>query len=729
MTTSALTLPLLALLFAGCGKSDSSEDSAADSDTGSAVDTHFPARSCETRFVYQSEAFGVNLAGEFNDWSTTATPMEPGDDGFEVTLDLAPGAYAYKFVEKDGSLRWTCDPESELFHCEQGVDASGWQDCSPGAGSCNSFVVVEDCNQPRLHVLGVDVAAELVQIELAYEPGSNGARIEDLSVEKEGLPQEVQWDGTGTLQLEFADLEAGRHRVWIQARDTDGSVSEPLSIPFWNDGSTWQDGLLYFPMVDRFANAESSNDWSEGPVSDAADYFGGDWKGIEEELDALLELGVRSLWLTAPQDNPEGAWGDKCGTDFSGYHGYWPSSVEDFEEHFGGEAGFVSLVDAAHSRGMRVMVDWVGNHVHQDHPYHQDHSDWFAQSPLLCQDANNWNDYPETCWFDAFLPDVNYSQSPALSQMIDDAVAFAKKYDLDGYRVDAVKHMPRAVVHNLVRELESALEYEGTNFEFYTLGETFDGSRDVVASYVGGGLLDGQFDFPLYFSLRSAMFGTGSTLQDLEASLSQSQAVYGDAPMSTFLGNHDVERFVSEAAEGVQGECHPDNNFWNPASPPEGTDAYQRLRLAWTWLLTRPGLPLVYYGDEIGLPGYFDPDNRQPMRFGSELSGEEAATRAHVRALGTARLEYPALSAETGLLWWDEAQVMARLTQHDEDWALSILNLSGAERALSNGLAWAGMPEGQWRDLLTGESYVAANDNLTVSVPALSSRVLIWDGS
>ena len=224
------------------------------------------------------------------------------------------------------------------------------------------------------------------------------------------------------------------------------------------------------------------------------------------------------------------------------------------------------------------------------------------------------------------------------------------------------------------------------------------------------------------------MFSGTTTLEDLEVSLSESQAVFGSARMSTFLGNHDVERFVTEAAEGSHGECDPNGNFWFPAAPPVGTDAYTRLRLGWTWLLTRPGLPLVYYGDEIGLPGYADPDNRQLMRFGGSLSEEEAATRAHVQLLGQARLAHPALSAEEGILWWSEARVLARATQSGEDWALSVLNLESQERTLSNSLSWAGMPEGQWRDLLTGEVFESSGDGLSVTVSGMSSRVLVWEG-
>ena len=717
----------LGLLLGGCGSGSGIQDTGRDSDSDG-ESALFPPRECGTVFSVESEAVGVFLAGDFNGWSTTASPMEREGDRFELEVELEPGSYAYKFVEKDGDARWRCDPEGRFFHCEEGYSKDSWNDCEPGSESCNSLVVVEDCALPRLHVLRVDANEDSVEVDLGFEPGANGDMLAELAVTLDGQPQEVSWDGRGRLSLGYSELSSGRHRLLVQAVDAREQTTEAVSIPFWNDESTGSEGLLYFPMVDRFANAQAANDWSEGTQSESTDYRGGDWQGIENRLDDLHGLGVRSLWLTAPLDNPAGAWGDKCGTDFSAYHGYWPSSAVEFESHFGGEEGFVSLVTAAHLRGMRVMVDWVGNHVHEDHPYRTTHRDWFAEDAKLCQDANNWDDYPESCWFDGFLPDVDYSNPSALDHMIRDAVDFARKYDLDGYRVDAVKHMPMAVVSNLVSGLEDALEHPGANFEFYTLGETFDGDRGVVSAYVGSGMLDGQFDFPLYFSLRDAMFSGATTLVDLEAAHTESQAVYGTARMSTFLGNHDVERFVTQAAEGSHGECDSTGNFWNPAEPPVGSDAYQRLRVAWTWLLTRPGLPLVYYGDEIGLPGYFDPDNRQLMRFGEELSAEESATRAHVATLGAARLEHPALSAETGVLWWIEPTVSARLTQDGEDWALAFIHLGESSRTVTNGLAWAGMPEGEWRDVLTDERFSASSDALTVSLLPKSSRVLVWEG-
>jgi len=370
----------------------------------------------------------------------------------------------------------------------------------------------------------------------------------------------------------------------------------------------------------------------------------------------------------------------------------------------------------------------VGNHVHQDHGYVQEYPDWFADSPFLCDLEDNWNDYPEICWFDSFLPDVDYSQAEVMVQMVEDALEFAVQNDLDGYRVDAVKHMPRPVFHNLQARITQELEHTGGDFEFYTLGETFDGDRELLASYVGEEMLDAQFDFPLYFDLRSTFLGWGMDLEQLEASFIDSQSVYGESLMSTFLGNHDVERFVTQSAEGSHGICDSEGNFWSPAESPSYEEPYARLRLAWTWLLTRPGLPLVYYGDEIGLPGYFDPDNRQGMKFEGDLSDQEAQTRAHVAALGQARLANKALSATDGQLWWAEPSLTARISEREGDWALSIVNTGSNPRTLSNGLQWANMPEGRWRDALTGEILESEGDLLTVVVPGLGSSVLLFEG-
>jgi hypothetical protein len=116
------------------------------------------------------------------------------------------------------------------------------------------------------------------------------------------------------------------------------------------------------------------------------------------------------------------------------------------------------------------------------------------------------------------------------------------------------------------------------------------------------------------------------------------------------------------------------------------------------------------------------------MRFEDDLSGQEGETRAHVAALGQARLANKALSATGGQLWWSEPSVTARLSEREGDWALSIVNTGSSPRTLANGLQWAAMPEGRWRDVLTGEVLQSDGDLLTIVVPGLGSSVLLFEG-
>lgn len=680
---------------------------------------------CDTIVKYPAGqgATSVAIAGTFNDW--TPVPMVQEDGAWTAHLPLSAGTYAYKFVVDNAN--WTCDPDDAEFQCDAGYDPNTWNVCSPGVAGCNSLLVVDACATPHLTLtdLAVDDAAGTADLTLTWA-GSAAIATVSATLDDVSIGDLDGWTGDAPRSIHLVGLDATRHTVRITARDAAGNDAAPVYVPFWMDGGTWDQGVLYYAFVDRFANGDPGNDGLEGTSSATTDYEGGDWQGVIDHLDDLADLGVTAIWLTAPLDNPSGSWGSKCGATFSGYHGYWPSDPTALEEHFGDEALLHQLVTEAHARNLRVLVDWVGNHVHEDHPYYLDHPDWFNPRSL-CVDADNWNTIPETCWFDPFLPDVNYYELAPLEQQVNDAIDLAIRYDIDGYRVDAVKHMARPVYSNLQDRIRREIEHRdaGGTDDFYTVGETFDGDRGKIASYTGPAMLDGQFDFPQYFTIRSAFIDYSVPLTDLEASFQASQGAFAGRTMSTFLGNHDVSRFVTVANEGDRGVCADDTHLNPPAQPPDSDLPYEKLKLAWTWLLTNEGLPLIYYGDEIGLPGNNDPDNRQVMRFGADLSAREASVRAHVRALARARRDHPALSRGERHAWWQEADVFAWSRVSGGDAMVAAVNRSDVDRTLTNGLAWAGLPTGGvWRDVITGQTVDANGDSLTFVVPARGS--VVW---
>jgi len=700
---------------------------------------------CPVTFSYDGRTgpASVALAGVFNGWDTAANPMSLVDsDTWQVTLELAPGAYPYKVVEDtDG---WACDPGQAQFQCDEGTPHDG--SCPVGGDSCNSLATVPDCRRPTVTATDVDIDRDggALTVSLDWAPGVGGGALADAAITLDGEAVEHDLDSGEVLVLE--GLSEGRHTLRVTATDTDGFSVEPLYLPFWTDDRSWESGVLYYAFVDRFDNGDPDNDASEGTSWAITDYLGGDWAGLTDRLDYLVDLGVTAIWITAPQDNPTGVWGEKCGEDFSGFHGYWPSSSSGLEEHFGDEAAFRELIDEAHARGLRVLTDWVGNHVHTDHPWWSSHPEWFNDAYICSEDedgdgVSNWDQRPETCWFDPFLPDLRYYDVEPLVAGVDEAMDFLKEWGLDGYRVDAVKHMPHSVYTNLQARIRSEVEHRdaGGDEDFYTVGETFTTDRSLIADYVNDAELDAQFDFPLYFDILSRLGRNEGEIWELEESATYSEVDFYPATMSTFLGNHDVERFIAHAEGAVSslygdGLC-PDGGLRVDDAGPDWDEPYERLRLAWTWLLTREGLPLVYYGDEYGQPGYHDPDNRQMMRFPGALSEREADTLVHTCVLANARSMWPALSTGSRRIWMGY-DPLAGFYQSDllawtridgqGDQVLVALNRSDEDLFLRNSIEWAGLKPGtEFVELVTGGAIASDGDLLEFDLPARSSRILV----
>lgn len=763
---SPILLPLIAFGVACQG-----DEKGAAADTGADDDTTTPV-SCSTTFTYQytgsEDISRISVAGSFNGWNTTSHPLAeiaPGIWGADV--DLPPGPHSYKFVEviawtQDEYESYVCDPEADLIHCEAGYKEP-WENefahvCASGLDSaCNSMVVVEDCRLPTLAVdtLAIDRNAGTLRLDATAVSGGAGASLAQGAATLDGVPVEGAWTGSG-FAISEAGLTPGRHTLRLQASDTDGNQSKEVYVPFWMDAGgedAWRDGAIYFAFIDRFMNGDVSLDGGEGTSLPIGDYQGGDLQGVTDMVEYLDELGVRTIWLSNPQENAEGGWAGDCEETYAGYHAYWPDEAKAIESHFGDDAALRLLVSEAHDRGMRVIMDWVANHVHEDHPYAVEHPDWF--NPLsVCKDSvggqQNWDRIPESCWFAPYLPDIDYSNEEALDTMVDDAIWWAKTYELDGFRVDAVKHMPHSVIWNLESRIRREIEHTdaGGDEQFWTVGETFDG-YDKIVEYIhqeDSLGLDGQFDFPLYYALQGGFGSTSASLTDVSGAAATSRERYGSALMSSFLGNHDVMRFTSNGVEGYVSACNWETNDIYQASMPTDWFIFQRMKLAWTFLYTQPDVPLIYYGDEFGMPGYTDPDNRQPMWWytgqldpgvdvdtvASRLDTEPGNVLRHVRALGQARRTHPALWRGEATEWWVEPAefpttlAWARVDPITGGESITILNRESDGRTLTNGISYAGLTPGStFEDLLTGETFTASGDSLSVYVPEYSSRVLV----
>ncbi len=706
------------------------------------------ARSCTLTLTLAAPQ-GLNgtptLPGDFNGWDETAQPYsDPNGDGiWETQLQtgagaVLPGRHAYKVfapgVQPDA---WIRDPGNPLRI---------WDDTAQYE---NSLLVVPDCTVPLLTVeaLTTDPAAGRIQLQVLVQAGNGGGTFtaSDFIVTRNNEPFD-DFCFNPTTQRLVIDLRGepvpskSLFRLWAEGP---AGNSEELTVPVWleTEEFVWDDATLYFAFTDRFSDGDPTNNGTldcANLLSDTAGWMGGDFEGVRQKLDYLDNLGVNAIWLSNPQDNPDGCYdGLISGKRYAAYHGYFPQSGRDPENHFGTLATLKRLVEEAHARGMRVLIDWSLNHVYESHPWATAHPDWINQPTHICREqycdddgcSDGWTKIPRTCWFERYLPDINYKKDGAVAAMVADAVWWIREANLDGFRVDAVKHVDDVAVYNLRGGVNAAIETTRTHF--FMVGETFVWEWDwpggqavgTIARYVGPDKLDGQFDFPLYWrSLHAFAYRDHGLATLVDPLLRRPDAYSRTAIMSNFLGNHDVSRFISRADGTVidlAGSAPFDPGTQSsPGLPPAGAEAYARLKVAFAFLMTAPGIPLIYYGDEIALPGRGDPDNRRLMTF-TGWNDDQRQVHDRVAALGTARRSSRALRRGDIQFVTQESDHLAYTRRDGDAGAVVFLNRDqNSPWAASVSVAGAGFSDGQrLRDALGDTVVTVQGGRVDVQVP------------
>jgi glycosidase len=483
----------------------------------------------------------------------------------------------------------------------------------------------------------------------------------------------------------------------------------------------WRSAVLYFVFVDRFLNGNTGNDYAVPGVEALANYHGGDYAGVIAKIEEgyFGKLGVNALWLSVPMDNPNTPGAGSDGHLHTGYHAYWPSDLDKTEEHFGTLEELKALVDAAHARGIKVLIDYAMNHVHSDNALFTQHPEWFWPldydgGQCICGGGCDWNDEYEQkrCWFTDYLPDWNFQNPEARAYSVDNAIKWVKDTGADGFRLDAVKHIELQWLLDLRERASQEIEIDSGE-HFYMVGETFEsGNRDILKFYVGADRLDGQFDFPLRAVSVEVLLRRSGTMYDLDSFLATNDNYYPGI-MSTFLGNHDIGRVI-HTAEDQPWDAWAKGDPWASPPPLPGYAApFERLALGFTFLFTTKGIPLVYYGDEIGLPGAGDPDNRRPMQW-EGFSEHQLMLRAHLEKLGVIRRDHPALWRGVRTTLSVTNDTYAYQLVDDSETVYVALNRSDVAGAVQ------GMPD-KGRDLLSG----AIIEGPQLSLPPRSSMIVV----
>lgn len=489
--------------------------------------------------------------------------------------------------------------------------------------------------------------------------------------------------------------------------------------------------IMYFMLVDRFNNGDPGNDapLEDERVDAKANYQGGDLQGITQKIEEgfFEELGVNTLWISPINQNPTEAFQEwpEPRRWFSGYHGYWPVSSSKVDTRFGGNAAFKELVETAHANETKVLLDVVANHVHEQHPMILQHPEWKTELNLPdgTKNIRIWEEQRLTTWFDTFMPSLDYSKPEVIEAQMDSTLFWITEFGIDGYRHDATKHIPESFWRALTRELKTEVMVPG-NRSLYQIGETF-GSRELIGSYVGSGMVDGQFDFNLYFDARSVFAVDKESFKKLNSSLQETFNWYGyHHKMGNITGNHDIARFISYAGEAMVFNEDDKAAGWDREIEVQNPVGYDKLSMLHAFILTVPGIPIIYYGDEYGVAGAGDPDNRRFMEF-SGYSPEEQATRDRCKQLIELRKKHLALIYGDFQVKHLEDLNYIYTRQHFNDHVIVAFNKSAEPVSINIDLDYE--PGEQVLTPHFGGKGTKVASAVSIELPAYGFEVLTWE--
>lgn len=660
----------------------------------------------------------VTVAGSFNGWNSDALPLTETSPGqFERYVPLPPGRHEYKFVI-DGE--WILDPENPDKNADGSNSIAEGPRLSPGSQP-SVFVESETPGEISFHLAAAN---------------PEKARISAVLQKPDGTSLSIPVSRQGSKIT--ADITAAPDESWVRvvAADSDGRIGNAARGRVRPAGGfQWQDGILYYAFTDRFVDGDKSNN---RPVDDdrvlpQANYQGGDFAGVQQRIEDgyFQKLGINVLWLAPLNRNPDGAWQEYLEPFrfYTGYHGYWPISDTAVEPRFGGEKGLRELIKAAHETNTKIIADLVLKHVHLESPLWKEKREWFGtvNLPDGTKNLRRWNDHQFTTWFEEWLPGFDFDNPQAVEFLIANAEDWASRLQLDGYRLDAVKHIQFDFwwkFRTAMRELEARDRRKPG--QMYFVGETFM-DRQGIMSFVGPNMLDGQFDFPLYDTTMDVLAMRRAGFEALESSLAESEAVYGkETLMSPLIGNHDKSRFMAFADGDLPDPANSDEEEIGWTTPPQvdNPESYKYLKLAISFVLAIDGVPMMYYGDEVGLTGAGDPDNRRMMPLEEELSAEQKDVRAHFAQVATLRHAHPALRYGNRRPLIAEGDRYAFVRRHLDDAVLAVWNRGKSEAGFSMNVA-PEMPDGTYTDPLGGHTITVKDGQTDFLLPSLSSAFFV----
>ncbi len=520
---------------------------------------------------------------------TYAMAYDAENDRFVYNLtDVSTGDYYYYYVV-DGT------EELDAFNSEK-ADYSG-QECSVCHFKKANMNVAASLSQYAMdyndnNVLSVELTAKDGEGLETSEIAAITADLSELGLGKEFAIEPELMEGTISC---LNTVAAGVKNIPVTVKDIYGNVYTTATNVTVTERKKsagdfdWDEAVIYFAVTDRFfdGDAENNNAYGVGDYNigekGGSSYHGGDFAGLNQKLDYLKDLGVNTIWITPIVENiTEDQHDNKTDTATYGYHGYWASDFTKLNKHLGTEQQFKALLDAAHSKGMKIMVDVVLNHAGYgtEKYFNSILTDADGNSISMIRDSNNTISGDDKYDSLSDLPDFVTENKAVTDQLVTWQTEWMSKYSIDYYRVDTVKHVETTTWEAFKNSLTKV------NPDFKMIGEYSGAGYANNAGELGTGSMDALLDFD--FNDFAQKFVTGD-ISGVESSLQKRNgAINNTATMGSFLSSHDEDtlqyKLVNESKISEE-------------------EAYNLMKVAATLQITAKGQPVLYYGEEIGQGG------------------------------------------------------------------------------------------------------------------------------
>lgn len=458
----------------------------------------------------------------------------------------------------------------------------------------------------------------------------------------------------------------------------------------------WRDAVVYFVVLDRFADGDAGNN-VDVDISKKGHFHGGDAKGLTAHLDEIASLGVNALWITPIVRNTPGFVTGAGFPDWA-YHGYWADDFLSLDPRFGNENDFKALVAACHARGIRVLLDVVYNHAGYESKYTKDPKTrgWFRTN----EKGDCGTDDITSCV--AGLPDFRTEDPEVAKYLLDAQIAWAKRLGVDGFRLDTVKH----VAHDFWTEHRKRTRAE-IGPDFFLVGEVWGGDPQVLDPWFERDEMDAGFDFSFQGNAIAFVEGRGRAVA-FDRYLKSRERVRPGYLLSHYLSSHDVPGGLYQLGGNVE-----------------------LFRLAAVLQMTVAGIPQVYYGEEVARAGGDWPENRSDMPWGERgvLPGKglprNEALRADYVKLVSIRKAHPALRRGTheGLFTTGDGYAFLRRDAESKS-AVAVAVNRGSEPVTITFLAPAEWGGAAPKELFAGLAFTFTEGFVSIPLPPRSAAIL-----